>query len=83
MKNDPARDEDVLWTLQKDGRRVEARLGTESVGGGQPELRLYTTSHEKGTFGMLFCQVMKDTRGARGLAAEKRREFEAEGWAEE
>jgi hypothetical protein len=83
MKNLPGRDEDVLWTLQKGGRRVEARIGTESVGGGQPELRLYTTSEQRGTFGRLFCQVMKDMRSARGLAAEKRREFEAEGWAEE
>ena len=80
-KNVPSHDEDVLWTLHKDGRRVEARIGTESVGGGQPELRLYTTSEEKGTFGRLFCQVMKDTRSARGLADEKRREFEAQGWA--
>ena len=80
MKKIPARDEDVLWTLHKDRRSVEARIGTESVGGGQPELRLYTTSDEKGTFGMLFCQVRKDTRGARAVADEKRREFVARGW---
>ena len=80
MKNIPS-DEEVLWTLHKDGRRVEARLGTESVGGGQPELRIYTTGDEKGTFGRLFCQVVKDTRIARALAGEKRREFEAQGWS--
>ena len=74
-------DEEVLWTLRKDARTAEARIGTVSIGGGQPELRLYTTREDKGTFGMLFCQVMKDTRSARGLADEKRREFEAQGWA--
>jgi hypothetical protein len=83
MKKLPTGDEDVLWTLHKDGRRVEARIGTESVGGGQPELRLYTTSDEKGVFGRLYCQVTKDRRAARGLADEKRREFEAKGWAKE
>ena len=75
--------EDVLWTLHKGDRTAEARLGTVSIGGGQPELRLYATRETKGEFGMLFCQVVKDTRAARSLAAEKRAEFEAQGWSRE
>ena len=80
MKKGPSVDEDVLWTLHKEGRIVEARLGTESVGGGRPELRLYATREGDRTFGRMFCQVMKDRRGARELADEKRGEFEAQGW---
>ena len=83
MKNIPARDEDVRWTLHKDGRSVEARIGTESVGGGQPELRLYTTSEEKGTFGMLFCQVMKDTRSARRIGRREAARIRGEGLGEQ
>ena len=73
-------DEEVLWTLRKDARTAEARIGTVSIGGGQPELRLYTTREDQATFGMLFCQVTKDTRVAKALAEEKKREFVAQGW---
>lgn len=78
-----ARDpEDVVWTLHKGDRTAEARIGTVASSGGQPELRIYATRETKGTFGMLFCQVVKDTRAARSLAAEKRTEFVAQGWSE-
>jgi hypothetical protein len=82
MSKWPSNPEDVLWTLHKAGRTAEARIGTVASSGGQPELRLYATPDEaKGKFVMLFCQVVKDTRAARRLAAEKRTEFVAQGWA--
>jgi hypothetical protein len=73
-------DEDVVWKLQKGDRTAEARIGTLANGGGQPELRIYATREDKGEFGMLFCQVAKDIRAARSLAAEKRAEFVTQGW---
>ena len=80
MKAWPRDEEEVLWTLKKGDRTAEARLGTVSIGGGQPELRLYATSETKSKFVMLYCQVLKDTRAARSLALEKRAEFELQGW---
>ena len=73
-------DEDVVWTLHKGDRTAEARIGTVASSGGQPELRSYATAESKAEFVMLFCQVVKDTRAARHLAAEKRAEFETQGW---
>ena len=73
--------EDVLWTLHKGERTAEARIGTVASSGGQPELRIYATRETKGQFVMMFCQVVKDTRVARSLAAEKRTEFLAQGWS--
>jgi hypothetical protein len=75
-------DEDVLWTLHKDERTAEARIGIAPVGGGQPELRLYTNRERRDKFVMLYRQVMKDLRTARSLAQEKQAEFEAQGWKE-
>ena len=77
----PRDPEDVVWTLHKAGRTAEARIGTVASSGGQTELRLYATSEAKGQFVMLFCQVVRDTRAARQLAAEKQTEFVALGWA--
>jgi hypothetical protein len=70
--------EDVLWTLHKADRTAEARTGT---GGDQPELRIYAGSGKQQTYDLLFSQVMKDTRAVRAMAAEKKREFEAQGWS--
>jgi hypothetical protein len=55
-------------------------MGTVASSGGQPELRLYATREAKGKFVMMFSQVVKDTRAARSLAAEKRSEFLVQGW---
>ena len=74
--------EDVVWTLHKGDRIAEARIGTVASSGGQPELRIYAPRETKGAFGMLVCQVVKDTRAARRLAAEKRTEFVTQGWSE-
>ena len=41
---------------------------------------MYATAESKAKFVMLFCQVVKDRRVGRSLAAEKRAEFEAQGW---
>ena len=38
------------------------------------------TPDSKAKFVMMFCQVVKDSRTGRSLAAEKRAEFEAQGW---
>ena len=80
MKAWQAQNEDVLWTVRKGDRTAEARVGTVAGSGGQPELRIYATREAKGTFGMLFCQVVKDMRAARSLADEKRTEFVTQGW---
>jgi hypothetical protein len=79
MRTQPS-NEDVLWTLRKDARTAEARIGTAVTGGGQPELRIYTRTQDKSAFEMLFCQALKDMRGARALADEKKLEFVAQGW---
>lgn len=80
LKSKSRDDEDVVWTLYKGDRTAEARIGTVASSGGQPELRLYATPDSKAKFVMMFCQVVKDSRTGRSLAAEKRAEFEAQGW---
>jgi hypothetical protein len=66
--------------LHKGARTAEARIGTVAVGGGQPELRLYTNHERKDGFVLLYRQVMKDRRTARSATQAKRAEFEAQGW---
>jgi hypothetical protein len=71
--------EDVIWRLCKDGRVAEARLPFH----GQPELRIYATREgntKVAKFGLIFSQIGKDERVLRTLAAEKRVEFETQGW---
>lgn len=74
--------EDVVWTLRKGPRTAEARTRAASSAGGsgQPELCIYTATHERATLDLMWSQVMKDHRAARAMAEEKKKEFEAEGF---
>lgn len=69
--------EDVLWRLNKDDRVAEARVPAN----GLAELRIYTRKTAKGPFDLLFTQTLKDQRAVRSLAAQQKKEFEAQGWA--
>lgn len=71
--------EHSLWTLHKNGRTAEARTRMVPAG---PELRIYVTSRQTmEPTDLLWSQVMRDGRAIGDLADEKKREFEARGWA--
>ncbi len=71
-----------LWTLTKDGRRVEARTRMVPIGLGRPELTFYVSSRETGEMTLLWSQVFEDARQLSELADAKKREFEAMGWVD-
>ncbi len=69
--------EEVLWTLYKGDRVAEARTSVHDF---VPQLRIYTGSGKPATYGMVSTERVSDAKTLRALAAEKRKEFEVEGW---
>ena len=69
--------EQVLWTLYKGDRVAEARTSAHDF---VPQLRIYTGSGKPATYGLVSTERVIDSKALRALAAEKKKEFEAEGW---
>ena len=70
--------EEVLWTLHKGDRIAEARTSSADF---VPQLRIYTGSGPKrATYALVSMERVSDAKTLRALAAEKRKEFEVEGW---
>jgi hypothetical protein len=72
--------ERVLWAMQKNGMRAEARVALDGFGSRLPTLRIYATLVHRRRLEMIFERNDSGWRGFYDALAQETQAFRANGW---
>ena len=74
------RNERVLWAMQKNGLRAEARVALDGFGRSMPELRIYATMVRRRHLDMIFERIEPGWRGFYDALTQQTDAFHSCGW---